>query len=1095
MMSATSERLGGRYDLQEELGRGGMGAVYRAHDRLTGKLVALKRVKIPPASLMFGSMAWGGTDLSLALAQEFTVLAGLRHPHIISVLDYGFDDQHYPYYTMTLMDNPQTLLKGTQGWSIRRKLLLAMQILEALVYLHRHNILHRDLKPANVLVTPEGEARVVDFGLALNFNQVQAGKGAGTSGYIAPEIYGGYPSTPAADLWPVGIMIFELVTGVHPFDPQGKGVALVNSLYSNPALNILEDALRFDGARLGVSAAPLLAVVTRLLERNPATRYQTASAVLTDLANALDLALTDKHEVREGFLQAAAFVGRDAELSTLTNALHNTTAHQGTAWLIGGESGVGKSRLLDELSTAARVKGVLVLRGQATAERGAALHVWRDLIPMLALHVAFTDAEAAILNPFSASLESVLGRPIGEASPVDAEATLRRASDVLVDILLRLKRPTLILLEDLQWATQSLRPLRDIMRALSSHPLMLVGTFRDDERPDLPTTLPKEMKSLKLARLDEAATIALVQGMLGGDAAAQAPLIDLLQRETEGNAFFLVETVRALAEEAGALAKIGSQKLPEQVLAGGVREVILRRLGRVPQVAQSLLQAAAMMGRQLDIEALSALRQLYPEHFEIVDVPLERWLQIGADAAVLELRDQRWRFSHDKLRETLLTAIPTETGQTYARAIIKMLESIKPQAILEQELAGAMAGYCQQTGDTLKERNYREWAGLHEASLGNFRHAIKHYTRALDLYPAEDYSIKSIRTRAFLVEAYKDLSDHAAAYAILQPLLDNPAVPEEIRWKPYYHLAATYFNQGHTTEGVAPVEIALEGVLRYGTQSDITNVHRTAGNIAMRQGDFAKADFHFEAIKQIATIPSVYADSLYGLAQIAIERHELDKAGQCLEEALTIYEELGNRNAVAETCNLLGIVNGRRENPAALTYFRRALAHMERSGGLGGIGRLQSNIAIEIRKTGDFEGAIEMMHKAIATFQTLDDPFSQAVAMVNLGKTFELYGDDDSAAPMTLRAMKMALANQTGLIYPHALIGLARIAQRQGKLERAGQFAAVIEANTGDARLKGEAKGILDALPAEMQESTRASAQTETLENLVRRCVDEAGVN
>ena len=101
----------------------------------------------------------------LALTKEFRLLSSLRHPHIIKVLDYGFDDNLTPYYTMELLENPQTILEAGEGLNFGGKWRLIMQLLQALQYLHRRGVLHRDLKPDNVLVV-EGQVKVLDFGLA-----------------------------------------------------------------------------------------------------------------------------------------------------------------------------------------------------------------------------------------------------------------------------------------------------------------------------------------------------------------------------------------------------------------------------------------------------------------------------------------------------------------------------------------------------------------------------------------------------------------------------------------------------------------------------------------------------------------------------------------------------------------------------------------------------------------------------------------------------------------------------------------------------------------------------------------------------------------
>src|SRR5438552_1479707 len=117
---ATSILFGRRYILQALLGEGGMGAVYQAVDRLTGATVALKRVLAPTDQLTFNSRS-ETVDPRMALAQEFQVLASLRHPHIISVLDYGFDEQRQPYITMDLLRDAKTVLRAGQGKSTTAK--------------------------------------------------------------------------------------------------------------------------------------------------------------------------------------------------------------------------------------------------------------------------------------------------------------------------------------------------------------------------------------------------------------------------------------------------------------------------------------------------------------------------------------------------------------------------------------------------------------------------------------------------------------------------------------------------------------------------------------------------------------------------------------------------------------------------------------------------------------------------------------------------------------------------------------------------------------------------------------------------------------
>jgi serine/threonine protein kinase len=146
--------IGQRYQVMSLLGEGGMGGVYRALDRLTGHEVALKKVQLHPRRRQPGTpepsdkAARSSPALRtfrLALAHEFRTLATLRHPNIVGVLDYGFDAEREPFFTMQLLEQPRDLVSATRGADVPEKLAILAQLLRALVYLHRHNIIHRGL--------------------------------------------------------------------------------------------------------------------------------------------------------------------------------------------------------------------------------------------------------------------------------------------------------------------------------------------------------------------------------------------------------------------------------------------------------------------------------------------------------------------------------------------------------------------------------------------------------------------------------------------------------------------------------------------------------------------------------------------------------------------------------------------------------------------------------------------------------------------------------------------------------------------------------------------------------------------------------------
>ena len=160
--------IANRYRLLEYIGAGGMSVVHKAEDRLTREVIALKQMRIDTRSLQQSDSDWGTNSEFMTLALEFRALAGLRHPYIVPVLDYGLDDEHRPFLTMQLIEEAHPLTQAAKLLPDEGKVELLVQLLNALMYLHRRGIIHRDIKPANVLVGKDGSARVLDFGLAIN---------------------------------------------------------------------------------------------------------------------------------------------------------------------------------------------------------------------------------------------------------------------------------------------------------------------------------------------------------------------------------------------------------------------------------------------------------------------------------------------------------------------------------------------------------------------------------------------------------------------------------------------------------------------------------------------------------------------------------------------------------------------------------------------------------------------------------------------------------------------------------------------------------------------------------------------------------------
>ncbi|MEO6801990.1 MAG: protein kinase [Granulicella sp.] len=264
MDTPTSLTHIGKYEIISELGRGGMGVVYRAEDKNIGREVAIKTL----------------TEATPELRQRFLVEARsgvLNHQNIVTVYDFGEQDGN-PYIVMEYLhgDSLEKVLRGTKPLSIVEKLEIVRQVCEGLGYAHQKGVVHRDIKPANVMVLPGGQCKIVDFGIARlesTSGHTQTGAVIGTFHYISPERLKGDPSDGRADIWATGIMLYQMLTGVLPF--AGEDVSALHK--------VVNEAFAPLSTYLPDYPKALDQVMERALAKNPDDRYGTAEEMAADL--------------------------------------------------------------------------------------------------------------------------------------------------------------------------------------------------------------------------------------------------------------------------------------------------------------------------------------------------------------------------------------------------------------------------------------------------------------------------------------------------------------------------------------------------------------------------------------------------------------------------------------------------------------------------------------------------------------------------------------------------------------------------------------------------------------------------------------------
>lgn len=763
-------RLPRRYRYLDVLGHGGMGEVYRVFDRLSGQTVALKHVRrvvdeheagtellvsqtlivggdgpdtgVPtihdPLHASLAPIPRAASSLRptavavlhhqrLAIAHEFRTLASLRHPHIISVIDYGFDEDGSPFFTMELLPDAQPFTVASHGQPLDVLAERTGQMLSALSYLHRHGILHRDLKPSNVLWA-NGRVKLLDFGVAAHASGTQ--DVAGTLEYMAPELLLGAPPSVASDLYAVGVLLWESLTGQYPFARESAAGFLADVLgpedsprFPERLLPLLQrpewssKPLHVDpGRSQAASRQPLLFdqlpsafrdFVRRLLQRDPMQRFASAEAATQALASACNIELAGLHlATRECLLSAAPLLGRAAEVSILRQSLHQAQKGHGSLVLLGGESGVGKSRLMEEVRTLALVAGFQVFRGQAASEGQSPLEELAQIVRPLSLTLDIDDDAASVLHDLIPDLGGLLGRPIAAAPALDSQATQQRLQSTIADLLQQIQSASLVLLEDAQWAaSETLDLLGDLQSRLPHLPLLIVVSYRDDECPDLPQRLPNA-QLVPVLRLDAQAVGELATTLLG-PLGSQHEIQQQLLHESEGNTLFLIEVARALADsgDASSLTRSPSaQGLVGRTLTGGMLALLQRRLRRIAESDLPILQRMAVAGRQIDLAFLRTQCR-DPDAF----------LGSCDDAAVLEVSDDRWRFSHDKLREALLADLDRTQLQTLHRDVGEALESLYRD---QPDHAAALAHHFERAGLPTRALHYALLAGEHALRRG-----------------------------------------------------------------------------------------------------------------------------------------------------------------------------------------------------------------------------------------------------------------------------------------------------------------------------------------------------------------------------------------
>jgi len=851
MLTGEAEKLAlpetiGPFRVLRFIGRGGMGIVYEAERISDGQRVAVKTVAVNSAGLLG------------AIRVEVAALKAIRHPGVIRILEDGLGEGA-PWYSMEILDGRNLAQVIRETWrglrpepvatrstsgevtatpnafpasgegaplgpaqpsmprgaaaagKLRETLLLFRRLCEPLAFIHGKGVVHRDLKPENVFIRPDGDTVLMDFGLVSYATGgidrevlTSAPTGFGTVAYVSPEQIRGQPIDARADLYSLGCMLYEAVTGTPPFTGPDQKRIVDRHLGEPPA-----------PASELVSSVPeaLDRLLLRLLAKNPEDRF----GHIDEIADALEAIMPEPSAAtsssagrkRMTHLQRPRITGRQDVLRQLDLMLERVETGQGTLAVVGGESGVGKTFVASEIARRAHrrklrtvVGGCAPMAGTvstATERGGRPLNPLRGLLQAIADHCVekgpaatrrILGEQGPYLVPYEAALAPLVG-PIDAArieGDLPSPAARERLLDCLMGVVSRFveEGALVLIIDDLQWADElTLAFLTLLAGTLAErNAVVVIGIYRSEEViPPLESLIAAAEHRIKLSRLGQQDIDRLASDMLAPEP-APAPLVRFLADVSEGNPFFAAEYLRFLVGK-GHLRREGGQwtlaegAATEQALRAlpdprSLTGLIRRRLEVLAPETRSLIEVASVLGREVNDGLLATISGLRGVDFQTALVE-------AVDREVMELAGGgRHRFVHDKLREVSYAGMSSDRRISLHKTAAQTIEALGEEGGDRAERFPTLAHHYREAGDPRKALEYAEKAAQISVDTCSYGEAIAYLRDALRLDADLGFasgSLKRARWHRQLGDAHHGLGQMVESEAELKQAAEAVGAP------------------------------------------------------------------------------------------------------------------------------------------------------------------------------------------------------------------------------------------------------------------------------------------------------------------------------
>ncbi|MBN1551215.1 tetratricopeptide repeat protein [bacterium] len=1052
----------GPYIIQERLGKGGMGVVYQAMHLESGNMVALKTVRVPDqrqiASIRreiralirikhpgvitiieegihkglpwytmellegvtlrrYGSeFIWGGSDISTAWQSDLLDQVVWRRSDV--------DVSRSPWWTKVFGptvdgDTIDNLAKSQKEFqksqmpvneiervpaargALIQSLTIIYRLCHTLAFLHGEGIIHGDLKPENILVRPEGIPKILDFGLVTQIwkdvsremleSEIYSG---GTAVYIAPEQIRGELLDARTDLYALGCIIYELLTGRPPFMGSSLKQIIISKLELDPT----------PPSKLAYGIPEALdKLVIRLLDRKPQHRIGHADDIASVLLG-LGVPQIDTSEmpIPKAYLYRPRFAGRENLMQTLLLQLQTLESRNGDILLIGGESGIGKTRLLMRIARNARRLKHRVITSECSRTGSLGLTGIQETIPPLlpfrSLIKYIVDAvkvrgEKEVIRVFGQrgkvlakvvpEIEDLPGQQhYSEAHPLPASAARLRLFSYLSDTLREfIKDSMMLLLDDLHTADDmTVGFLEFILRTglLKRLPLLIVCTYRSEElTPEIQRLInTPTVKHHVLEKLDFSAVESIISDMLGV-ADVSKTFVSYLTNFSEGNPFFLSEYLRTAVSE-GLLYRDTEgywQVAPESrkfattsdfeslPLPKALKELVERRLDLMGEKTRDVVYTAAAIGNDIPTLLLWNVMPMGDDLLDTLDNLIKKQVLHETEPGTL-------KFVHSKFRKVAYENIPLEQRKIIHMKIALAMESMHDTT--QGDIAGSLARHWEQSGDTEKAAGY--YARFANWAVNNF--ALKDADSAYRSFLAMNQKIS------------------AESIVIRLTYAENVLIFEG-----KHSLAAEQFKIAKDEAekfGLAPLEArSLLGLANIGRLQGMTSDAEIACQKALsiyRQQN----DEQGEAIAYRI------------MAGVCFARAELEKAHILCEKALAIHRKYSNSaGEAAVMVNLATVLWMLGNGDRAVSILTEALNILRGESNRQFYARCMGNLGNIYKFQGDIKKAKELYEKALEIFTEIGDRQSIGIFTMNLACVFSLMNQENKALDWFEKALKI----------------------------------------------------------------------------------------